>query len=62
MILFLSDHNCISYKRLADNIQKEELEMACDYAKLPKEQLNRVKELEEQLKVVLIAYDSKYKD
>ncbi|CDQ19598.1 hypothetical protein SAMN05192559_104177 [Halobacillus karajensis] len=36
--------------------------MACDYAKLPKEQLNRVKELEEQLKVVLIAYDSKYKD
>lgn len=36
--------------------------MAFDYAELPKEQLQRLKELEDQLNVVLIAYDMKYKD
>lgn len=36
--------------------------MAFDYAELPKEKLQKVKELETQLSVVLIAYDAKYKD
>ncbi len=36
--------------------------MAFDYAELPKEKLQRLKELEDQLNVVLIAYDMKYKD
>ena len=35
--------------------------MSYDYAQLPKEQLQKVKELEEQLNVTLIAFDSKYK-
>ncbi|WP_226579093.1 hypothetical protein [Halobacillus litoralis] len=41
---------------------KEFIEMPFDYAELPKDQLKRITELEEQLNVVLIAYDSKYID
>ncbi|WIF99368.1 MULTISPECIES: hypothetical protein [Pontibacillus] len=34
--------------------------MAFDYAELPKEKLQEIKKLEEQLGIVLIAFDSKY--
>ncbi|WP_256438022.1 hypothetical protein [Pontibacillus sp. ALD_SL1] len=36
--------------------------MDFDYANLPKEKLQELKKLEEELDVVLIAFDSKYLD
>jgi hypothetical protein len=36
--------------------------MAFDYAELPSEKLSKIKELEKQMNVVLIAFDSKYKN
>lgn len=36
--------------------------MTFDYAELPSEKVKQIKELENQLNVVLIAFDSKYKD